>query len=178
MANTLTLIETQTLTSGNASITFSSIPNNYADLYLACSLRGDKTGFNDYIKIQFNNDTTSGNYIGQIALFGSTIVGVSDVISTTFATASKSFYGGEIPGTTVIANNFSITSIYISDYSGANYKNYISSSGIVGNSNTGYQSYANGKWTSTSAISTIKLETAGGSNLITNCSVSLYGISK
>lgn len=62
MANTYTLISSNTLTSSAASVTFSSIPATYTDLVLRISSRTDAAGATATVAAQFNGDTTSANY--------------------------------------------------------------------------------------------------------------------
>jgi len=59
---TYTLIASNTLGSGTATVTFSSIPGTYTDLILVCGLPATGTANNsDGLRFQLNSDTGS-NY--------------------------------------------------------------------------------------------------------------------
>ena len=68
MANTYTLISSNTLTSSAASVTFSSIPATYTDLVLRISARSDRVSTTDRLRLTFNSDTAT-NY-SNITLVG------------------------------------------------------------------------------------------------------------
>ena len=59
MPQTYTPIATQTLSSAQSSVTFSSIPGTYTDLVLVASIKYVLAG--EYTKLTFNGDTTA-NY--------------------------------------------------------------------------------------------------------------------
>lgn len=54
-----TAIASQTLTSAASSVTFSSIPQDFRDLVLVCSV---SVSSNAYIRMRFNGNTTDSNY--------------------------------------------------------------------------------------------------------------------
>ena len=63
-------IQTVTVGSGGAAdITFSSIPGTYKHLQLRVLARGAGTGA-VAMKLQFNSDTTSGNYYSYHEIYG------------------------------------------------------------------------------------------------------------
>ena len=121
MAKTYSAIQTFTLSSTASLITFSNIPQNYTDLKLVSSVRGDTTNSDigvtgaqtHYLRI--NNNT--GNYHSSRYLYGNG------------ASAASSSAGPETiwraPGSTNAsdtANTFSSSEIYIPNYTSSNYK--------------------------------------------------------
>ena len=63
MPTTMKLIAKRTLGANAASVTFSSIPGTgYSDLRLVSSARTNRGNNGDSMYVNFNGDTTSGNY--------------------------------------------------------------------------------------------------------------------
>lgn len=147
-------IATITLTSSASSITFSSIPQNYADLILAVNfkLNSDST-----VGIRFNGD--SGSNYKNLRMFGTG----SSAISDTRTLSSADFETGNA------SNNFNTSIVQIMDYSSTDkYKSvfYRANQNIVG---AGINS-----WENTSAITSFEIIASGG--YATGCTFSLYGI--
>ena len=163
MANTMTLIASYTVTSAQASYTFSSIPQTYTDLILKLSTRdGDTNGA--LTSVSFNGLTTN--------LSARRIRGTgSAATSSTFA--SNIYIQNSANGET--ANTFSNTEIYIPNYAGSNAKS-VSADGVSENNATAaYMELDAGLWNSTAAITSITL-TAAAPNYQVNSTFYLYGI--
>ena len=142
MANTYELIASYSATGTVSSIDFTSIPSTYTDLVLKVSALGNTT---EGMYLQFNGSTAnfSGRYLigdGSSALSG-----------------SLARYAGSIMLVTNTPNN---TEIYIPNYAGSSYKSYSVDNAQEANATTAYVNLIAGLWSSTSAITSIKIEAA------------------
>ena len=153
MPNTFELIASSTVgVGGAASIDLTSIPNTYTDLVLKVSARTTTGSFPDG-SLQFNNDTGSNyrwrNIYGTGAAAGSNNGGT---------TTSIAF--GTLVGSSETANTFTSSEIYIPNYAGSTQKSLSVDSVTENNATTAYMAMLAGLWTSTSAITSIKLTTS------------------
>ena len=169
MTTTYTLIAKQTVGSGGASsVTFSSIPNTFTDLKLVMSGRDDSSSNNwNLVKIQFNTDTTSGNYTYKlVGGFGSTAYSASGNQLASYLTSNAR-----------TANTFGNNEIYIPNYAGSTAKSFSSDSVTEGNGSS-YEIMGlwAGLWSGTSAINQIVLSPDAG-NFAEFSTFYLYGIS-
>jgi hypothetical protein len=164
MANTYTLIQTNTLVSSAASITFTSIPAAYTDLCILMSARST-TGSPDSEISEINGSSANlegrwifaenssiynGSYSGNVVLIG-------------------------LPKSSATANTFGNVQIYIPNYTGSQYKSISINS--VSENNAGseaFTTFAAGLWSNTSAITSIKIS----GNFAINSTFYLYGIKK
>jgi len=156
---------------GAASIDFNNIPSTYTHLQIrgiARSTLGASQG--DWVNIQFNNDTAS-NYNWHLlygdqsttTLFGTGNGNSSNV--TTLVRASASSATSSVFGAGVID---------ILDYANTNkFKTVRSLTGFDSNTVGGLVGMASGTWRSTSAITSIKLNTT---SFVQFSSFALYGI--
>lgn len=161
--STYTPIATQTLSSTVATITFSSIPQNYTDLNLV--INGVATSGND-VRIQFNNDTgTSYSY--------TTLSGNGSSAVTNRATGEDSFpltYWGGVSAT--LGASLQIGMIM-------NYSNSTTNKTVLTratNAATGATTNI-ALWQNTNAINTITIFPPTAS-FTAGASISLYGIVK
>lgn len=165
-------ISTVTVGAGGASsIEFTSIPSTYTHLQIrgiARSTLGGSQG--DWVNIQFNNDTAS-NYNWHL-LYGDSST------STPFSTG-----GGNSSNVTTLvrasasnatASVFGAGVIDILDYANTNkFKTVRSLTGFDSNTVGGLTGLASGAWRSTSAITSIKLNTT---SFVQYSTFALYGI--
>lgn len=170
MANTFVAIAKNVLTSSAASVTFSSIPQTYTDLYLLAFPRQTGTG-GAYIgtaKVEFNAATTNFSYLEMFS--NGTSVGGAISASASFVLR----YSGD--GAT--ADTFGSGEIYIPNYTRSAYKIMAATSVAENNSATNSQTRIAadaGLWSDTSAITSITLTPSSGS-IDTGSSFYLYGI--
>jgi hypothetical protein len=144
------LAPAQTVGAGGAtSVTFSSIPQTYTDLYILCSARTNRTGYNtDRINARFNTVTTNMTYqevqgginFGTNAVKDTTVFGIGH---STTADASASIFG--------------ISDCYISGYSTANWKLGHENAATMNSTGDGFMYIAYSKWENSSAITNIEL---------------------
>lgn len=156
--STYTPIATQTLSSSNASVTFSSISGSYTDLILIMS--GTMSGATD-VTLQFNSDTNT-NYSRTYIIGSGSTVGTGRNANTTSLLA---FYIGATSTYSAIANimNYSNTSVN---------KTVLCRSGDTGS----YVEYNVGLWRSGSAITSIVVAATGGPTFSSGSIFTLYGI--
>ena len=153
--------------SGNASITFSSIPQTYTHLQIRAIGKCTAAVTIRNSGIQINGDTGSNYSIHELSGNGASTAaaGVASQTSTE---------GFIVPGTSFGASIFGVTIIDILDYTNTNkYKTLRALSGVDNNGSGSIYMYS-GAWLSTAAITSINL--APASNYVQYSSFALYGI--
>lgn len=174
MPNTFALIASSTVGAGGAAnITFTSIPNTYTDLCIKVSARSDIGQINSFLICQPNSATTN---LSSRVLFGT---------STTAGTGTYSVEQSiwtYIDGANATASTFSNNEIYIPNYASTSIYKSVSVDG-VNEHNTNAdprQNLTAGLWSSTAAISSIKLYPTDNSftpgNFLQYTTAHLYGI--
>jgi hypothetical protein len=167
----MTLIQHIELGSNQSSITFSSIPATFTDLVLKVSPRNTSANTERDIFLQFNGDTTSGNY--QVRrLYGDG----GNAYSDAFSSGADALRIGFASGTNQTANTFGSVEIYIPNYT-RNAAKSISADAVTENNATrAMQQISAGLWTGTAAISSITLQMILSVQFAANSSATLYGI--
>jgi hypothetical protein len=159
------LIETRTLLSFAASITFSNIPQDGTDLLLLVSDRSDRSAgaVNDAIFLKLNNANSSGR---RIFGNGSSITADTSVAIISNASSSTS-------------NVFSNIQFYIPNYSSSTANKSWTSDGVMEHGgNPAYQTLGTGLYSSTSPVTSIVLAVEAGTGFVANTTASLYKITK
>jgi len=173
MANTMTLISSVTVGSGGASsIDFTSIPSTYTDLQVVCSLRSARTTYIDFGAMRFNSDSGS-NYVAKY-LYGD---GAS-VTSGNNGNSTQLEIPQGVVGNGATSNTFGNLQIYIPNYTGSNQKSVSFDSVTENNATNAVALLQAGRWTGTSAISSMTIYSANGFNFLQYSTAYLYGISK
>lgn len=151
MANTYKLIASSTVGSGGAtSVSLSSIPGTYTDLLVKVSARIDNANGGMFVKL--NN--SSSNYVSYRINVDSGTLGAG--------TQSTSYLFMWATGTWATANTFNNSQLYISNYAGSNHKSLIIDSVNENNSSSTYAAgFIAGKWSDTSAITSIDFTPEG-----------------
>lgn len=168
MAATYEPIATTTLGSAAASITFSSIPATYTDLRLVMV---GTTSASDWSFVRFNGDTGSSTAYSATKLYGD---------GTTAASANISSYSRLQLGDTILGIGTSTTipvmnTLDLFSYAGSTYKTgLVTTSGDL--NGTGYLYRSVALYRSTSAISSMVISNASGSNFSIGFTATLYGI--
>jgi hypothetical protein len=163
----MTLINTVTVGSGGASsITFSSITQTFTDLFIVMSGRSGISNTRENVFLSFNGSTASFN-IRTLYAAGSTVA------SETNTTA----YSLPINGNTSLADTFSNSELYISNYSGSTNKAFSAEGVSANNANNNLLQINGGLWANTAAITSITLN-LDSLSFRQNTTVSLYGITK
>ena len=164
MPNTFSLIQSYSVGSGGqAAIDFTDIPASYTDLCLQASLRENDNAYVAYV--EFNGSSANRT---QRRLEGNGASAGTSSGATLFVNATA---------TTGTASTFSNVSIYIPNYLSSNNK-CISVDGVSESAQTTtYTTLNAAMWSSSSAITSIKLVTGGGV-LQQHSTAYLYGIIK
>jgi hypothetical protein len=164
------IIQHQELASSQASITFSSIPQTFTDLYLVISGRLSAAN-SEGLFIEFNG-VTSGYSARD--LYGT---GSSAASSTNpFGITSKLFVGSQA-STAQTSNTFGVTTAYIPNYTSSNQKSVSADNIYENNATAAGMDVLAGLWTGTGAITSIVI-TSNNGNLVQYSSATLYGITK
>ncbi len=172
MANTYTLIASNTLGSSAASVTFSSIPATYTDLVLKFSARansGGSTAGDVYVRINGSSSTIYSETVLR-CYESNTAATLSQNIETSF------IYLTQQNGSATTSNTFSNFEVYIPSYTASQNKP-ISSFGVLENNNTTipFIGVDAALFRSTSAITSITLNISNDA-FASDSSFFLYGI--
>jgi len=167
MALTYVAIATVTVGSGgSALIEFTNIPQNYTDLVVKVSCRGDSTATTfTAIRLLPNGSSSNGNTRW---IRGNGAAASSDVDAT-------GIYSGESTTNGATASTFANIEWYIPNYAGSTNKSFSIDSAHETNETTAYLHLVAGLWSQTTAISSITLDLAVGS-FIQHSTATLYGI--
>ena len=147
MANTYTLIASNTLGSNTTTVTFSSIPNTYTDLCFLISARSTDTGGGDYVLARPNNATTNFTFRNLASYDSSSPVSENGTLE---------FYT-PIPAAGATTNTFGSTHIYIPNYNSSNYKSASQEGVNEQNSSLGALMLNANLWSNTAAITSFTL---------------------
>lgn len=163
MALTYVNIATQTLSSTQTSITFSSIPQTYTDLVLRCS---PNTSTDERItRLYFNGDTS--------AVYSFTRIGSSaTAVSTDRAFSAGNVQIGDVRS---VANIFNLQEMYIPSYRVSQNKVFNTYNGMQGNDLIVSQYLMSNLYRNTSAITSVTVFPTAGTYSI-NSTFYLYGI--
>ena len=166
MANTYTLIASNTLSSSAASVTFSSIPSTYTDLVLRVSAR---LTVEDYINITLNESSSS--IYSNTRMWGDGSTANSGRQSNT-----TNFFLYPAMNTNT-ANTFSSHEVYIPSYTVSQNKPISVFEVTETNATGGYQFQTAQAvlFRSTSAVTSLTLTAAAGS-IVSGSSFWLYGV--
>lgn len=160
------LIQTVTVGSGGAaSISFTSIPQTYTDLYIVASIRNSSTF--EHVLIGINGSTAdfTGRYASGFGSSGQT------------STGTYARYIGNVSRAGFTADTFGSTGIYIPNYRVSASK-AISAESVGENNNASSWAMvmSANHWGQNTAISSIQLTNEGGATILEFSSASLYGI--
>ena len=161
---TYTLIAHQELTSSQASITFSSIPQTFTDLLIQTSLRGDRNDAIELANLSFNG--TSANRTWRY------LRGLDTAAGSFSGTSAET---GFFPTAQSATNTFGSMSIYIPNYRVASSKSFSADNASPTTPTTWASLFlVAGLWSNNTAITSITL--SGLANLVSGSSATLYGI--
>lgn len=173
MASTYVLLSHTTLGSDVSSHTISSIPSSYPTLILYCAIRTGVAATQDGLRIRFNGDTASNYYYtsgGFVSTAANNSGGNTDGMWAKYSASGNTLATGTVgilDATIVNANSTSLVKTMFS--SGAILNSAFSNCASMIHSNM---------WNNTSAaISSINIYAESGSNLLTNSTITLYGLS-
>ena len=156
---------------GQASISFTAIPNTYTDLCLLASVRdsrSDAAWTDGYLSI---NGTPSGSAHSYRYLLGDGSGPGSG------SSSSNSKIAAWLENSALsTSNTFTNTSFYFPNYAGSSNKSVSIDSAGEANATTAFVSFVAGLWSSSSAITSLYLTPAFG-NYVQHSTAYLYGVS-
>lgn len=155
---------------GASSIDFTSIPQGYRDLLIVHSSRVNDASISSDIVVQFNGDTGANYSFRRLNANGASV--------TSDAGSSNALYGiaGVVSGTTATASTFGNVQVYIPNYTTSTAKSFSYDSVQENNATNAYCALGACIWTGTAAISSIKLRSYTGTNILQYSKATLYGI--
>ena len=164
-------IGTITLTSSQAALEFTSIPQTYKHLQLRGLFRSDYgTGAGGYLEL---NGNASGTYRSH-AFY---MTGNGSVGSYGSGALSTGMYMGYDTGVSSPADTFGIQIIDILDYTNTNKNRVVKIySGKSTNNTGGGNQLTGGLYVSTTAITSLKFKFGGAAQWVAGTTVALYGI--
>ncbi len=161
-------IATTTLSSSQATVSFTSIPATFKHLQLRVSAQAADSGGAFNIKARFNSDTGNNYALHRLIGDGSS--------PTSAGVASTGYARLGVLGSSDFTNVFAANVVDILDYTNTNkYTTTRSLGGYDKNGATGFVMYHSSLWMNTAAITSIELTTDTG-NLAQYSSFALYGI--
>lgn len=166
-------IATTTLSSSQATITFSSIPSTYKHLQLRAIARSGRTTQNDDVYLNINSDTGSNYAYHYLLGDGAT------ASAGALATQTKGYVArNTMAGASSAANVFSPFIVDILDYTSTNKNKTIRTlGGTEENSNNGGIALISSLYFATpAAITTLTLTLPSSASFVTYSSFALYGI--
>jgi hypothetical protein len=164
MANTFELIASTTLSSAQASLDFTSIPNTFTDLCLKFSTRTNQTQIYSEVYVKFNTSTAN---ISTRLLEGNGVNVASYTSTTTIAVGA---------GANATANTFSNFEIYVPNYAGSTNKSFSVDSVTENNGTSSWTDLTAGLWSQTAAITGITIYPSASWTFATYSTAYLYGI--
>ena len=169
MATTYEAIATVTVGSGGAAnIEFTSIPNTFTDLVLKISVRSAATGATAVrCQLRFNGAANDANLTFR-RLYGDG--------SGTGSDSGSTGHVAWMPDGSATANGFSNIEVYIPNYASSNNKSFSADGVMENNATTAYMGLFADLWSSSSAITSIKVFEDNGANLVQYSTATLYGI--
>ena len=168
LPSTMTPIATNTLVSAGSSVTFSSIPQGYTDLFLQVNnLMSGASGF----KLRFNGD--SGSNYSETYMSGYAGSAASSRLSN-----QSSIYNNLVYGDSTTASVFTPHIIQLQNYSNATtFKSLLWRYGTTTSAGgNGEVTAMVGLWRSTAAITSIEISAWNAVNFAIGSSFTLYGI--
>lgn len=169
MANTYTLIASNTLTTSAATVTFSAVPNTYTDLVLRASTRASTASVGVQIRTRANNSSSAVYSYTMVQGTG------SSTAQTGRITSSTRWDEAWTSGASATANTFGSWELYIPSYTASQFKPISSFAASENNATEAYISAAAYLFSDNTAISELNIIRASGTFDI-GSSFFLYGI--
>ncbi len=155
---------------GQASATFTSIPQTFAHLQIRVLGRTSRANALDGYKLEYNSDTSSSYRAHYVYSTGS-----SSLLNGAEASSSAgNVY--QVAGNSAPANVFGAAIIDIIDYANTNKNTTVRYLSGVDNNNSGEVFIGSHGFFKTNAITSIKIESVNGATLSEYSSFALYGI--
>jgi hypothetical protein len=166
------LIKTSILGSSTPSITFSSLgtySSTYKHFQVRMTARTDRAGtVSDSIKMEFNGDTSAGNYALHVLQGNGSSVGSGGY-------ANNAIELQRATTTSDAANSFGFIVVDVLDAYAAKNKTIRALGGFLASSDR-VICLTSGLWKNTASLTSMTFRPGGGSNLVSGTRISLYGV--
>jgi hypothetical protein len=154
-----------------ATITFNNIPQGFHDLQVAISGRLNNAAAQTGFYIYYNGSNA--------AVYSDTFIqGAGTSLGSVRETNNVAAFQTQVPATASTANTFGNVGIYIPNYTGSNFKSWVTEGVAEHNSTTAYSNLTAGLWRNTAAITSISLTSYGNGDWLQYSTFTLYGITK
>jgi hypothetical protein len=176
MATTCKLIAKSELGSATSTVTFSSIPGTYTDLFIVVAGRsssGNATTANaDFMKMALNSTAMSSvRYLYGLGGYSPT--------ADAKGSATSPLAVGHLADPNCTSNTFASIEIYIPNYAGTTAKSFSSTGVVEHNGAVAPMAAWAGLYSSvTSAVTSVEFTTNNAANFVSGSSFFLYGILK
>jgi len=166
------IIQHQELASTQASITFTSIPQTFTDLYLVICSRTNFGAATSSLGVFLNSAAADTSY--------RYLRGNGASANSPADSGRQDFYVGETPATSATANNFGSHHVYLPNYTGSQQKGMSAEGVTENNGTTAFAFISSGLCSKTAAITSVTVRGFEGTSgdLVQYTSATLYGILK
>ena len=156
------------------TVTFSSIPTTYKHLVILMNIRTSQTGGVAEEGIWMRLNDVAGTNYGYVGISSND----TNNVNGTLTTSADAWYAISSPSSTTAADFAAPTVIYIYDYANTNMRKSVNSyTGWYDQTNGYFRAhYAGGAVNTTSAVTTIRLQSGNFRNWASGSRISLYGI--
>lgn len=155
---------------GQSTVEFTSIPSTYKHLQIRAIGRGGNSDVGTTYTLRFNSDSSSSYSYHRLLGTGSVVSVIGGG-----STSEMYLYAG-LTGANANSNVFGVSVWDILDYSSTTKNKTVKYTGGLDNNGSGFVGLGSGGWFNTSAVTSIRLATDGGTNFTQYSSFALYGI--
>lgn len=162
-----------TTSSSQATVTFSSISGNFTNLYVTYACRSNATGSEPGLRMQFNGDTTNGDYSTVVYMLDG---GGATPSGGTVGSGSAGTFINNCPYASVTANYPATGRIWIPNYSATVfYKKWFHTGNYAQLSGPDLVITNGATWISTAAITSILIQLDSSQTFLDGSVFTLYG---
>lgn len=167
----MTAIASSTLGSATTTVTFSSIPSTYDDLYLVMHVDGNASGAQP--RLRLNNNATASAYSS------STLTGDGSTVSSYRYPTGTAAYMEIVPGTASATSNFTMSVVcHIQNYANTSYNKTVLARAANDKNGSGDTSLVVGLFHSTAAVNRLDIVCPSPQAFDVGSVFALYGIKK
>jgi hypothetical protein len=162
-------IQTVELTSAQASIVLTGIPQDYTDLIIQISARSLRSStVDDAVSVKLNG--TTANFTNRV------LQGDGSAVQSATGFFGQGFFLASCAGAGATANTFGSATVYIPNYISAANKSISSETTTENNGTASTATIIAGVWANTAPVTNIVFDNFSGTNFIAGTSISLYGV--
>jgi hypothetical protein len=164
-------IQTITLGTDQATVTFTGIPQNYRHLILKWTVRLASTV--QRLALRLNGDTASNydwqdSWLNQSSALGSEGAQAGNNPQISLCAGSDSVVAGSVGAGELLFPDYSRNTTFFKTWTGQGFSAW--------NGNTCYKTWCGGNWRSTAPITSVTIQPQGAGNIAAGSVLTLYGI--